>query len=166
MGQRAIKSNELTIFYNAVGEAVWQIQYLEHAIVNLIIIKSEKAKRPSSTEEADELLDKERKGTLGLLYKKAKQAEIIPDQLLPRFDKFLTERNWLIHNSRLDNSEDLYNSEKTVQIIDRIKSIGKESLALTGEIVCLLEHFMISQGYNIDDIYKMAYDKLNNLQGA
>ena len=42
--QRPIASDELNIFYNSAGEAVWQIQYLEHAIVSFVVIKRHKKK--------------------------------------------------------------------------------------------------------------------------
>ena len=57
--QRPIASDELNIFYNSAGEAVWQIQYLEHAIVSFVVIKRHK-----------------RKGTLGSLYGRAKDEGI------------------------------------------------------------------------------------------
>ena len=90
--QRPIASDELNIFYNSAGEAVWQIQYLEHAIVNFVVIKRHKRK-PSSVKEAHERLETERKGTLGSLYGRAKDEGIIPDNLKPRFDKLISERN-------------------------------------------------------------------------
>ena len=74
--QRPIVSDELNIFYNSVGEAVWQIQYLEHAIVNFVVIKRHKRK-PSSVKEAHERLETERKGTLGSLYGRAKDEPVL-----------------------------------------------------------------------------------------
>ncbi len=73
--QRPIASDELNIFYNSAGEAVWQIQYLEHAIVSFVVIKRHKRK-PSSVKEAYERLETERKGTLGSLYGRAKDEGI------------------------------------------------------------------------------------------
>jgi|SRR5690554_5282443 len=163
--QRPIASDELNIFYNSVGEAVWQIQYLEHAIVSFVVIKRHKRK-PSSVKEAYERLETERKGTLGSLYGRAKDEGIIPDNLKPRFDKLISERNWLIHDSRTMNSEDLYNDEKTCSIINRIESITNESKSLTREILQLLETFMSSEEFDLGEAYRMAKSKLRDLKGA
>ncbi|MCF6261637.1 MAG: hypothetical protein L3J98_15990 [Gammaproteobacteria bacterium] len=65
--QREIDQFELSQFYKKVGEAVWQLQYLEHALVNFVVIKRHKRK-PTNEEKAYERLEKEKKGTLGSIY--------------------------------------------------------------------------------------------------
>ncbi|MBL1275152.1 MAG: hypothetical protein COB30_003615 [Ectothiorhodospiraceae bacterium] len=162
--QRPINQDELSVFYNAVGEAVWQIQYLEHALVNFVVIKRHKRK-PTTEKKAYERLEKERKGTLGSIYGRAKDEGIIPKALESRFDNFIEERNWLIHDSRTSNSEDLYNVTKTEIIINRIHSIIEESIELTRVVLQLLKEFMTSEGFDLEEAYKRADGYIRGLEG-
>jgi len=163
--QRPINHDELTVFYNAVGEAVWQIQYLENTLVTFVVIKRHKRK-PTTEEKSYERLEKERKGTLGSIYGRAKDEGIISKSLKPRFDKFIGERNWLIHDSRTLNSEDLYNDTKTEIIINRIHSITEESMELTRTVGQLIKQFMISEGFSLEEINKRADSYIKGLEGT
>ncbi len=163
--QRPIDHDELSIFYKAVGEAVWQTQYLEHALVSFVVIKHHKRK-PTSEEQAYARLEKERKGTLGSIYGRAKVEGIIPENLEDRFDGFISERNWLIHDSNALNSEDLYDEKKTVSIINRIQAVTDESIELTRIVLSLLEEFMKSEGFDLTEAYERADNYIRNLEGA
>ncbi|MDH5632141.1 MAG: hypothetical protein OEZ10_04020 [Gammaproteobacteria bacterium] len=163
--QRQINSVELNEFYNAIGGAVWHLQYLEHALVNFVVMKRHK-RNPSDIDAAYERLEKERKGTLGSLYGRAKDEGIIPKELEQRFDKLIDERNWLIHHSRTKNSEDLYNDELRINVISRIDSIIVESMELTNNLLKLLYQFMQSEGVDIAEAERNAEKKLSELKGV
>ena len=163
--QGPIDHDGLSLFYEAVGEAIWQTQYLEKALVNFVVIKRHKRK-PVSEEQAYARLEKERKGTLGSIYGRAKDEGIIPENLEDRFDSFISERNWLIHNSNALNSEDLYNEKTTISIINRIHAITDESIELTRTLLSLLKEFMTSEGFDLTEAYERADNYIRNLEGA
>jgi hypothetical protein len=149
--QRQINAEELNEFYNAIGGAVWHIQYLEQALVSFVLMKRHKRK-PTTIDQAYERLEKERKGTLGSLYGRAKDEGIIPEELKPRFDNFIDERNWLIHDSRTHNSDDLYNDQLRFEIISRIDAIIEESMRLTGFIFELMDIFIKSEDIDVREV--------------
>ena len=162
--QRQINAEELNDFYSAIGKAVWQLQYLEHGLVTFVVMKRHKRK-PTSIEQANERLENERKGTLGTLYGRAKDEKIIPEELRQRFDILIDERNWLIHQSRTNNSDDLYNDDLRTKVISRIKNIQKEAINLSRKIFEELEMFMVSEDVDLDRAYRLAEKKLNKLKG-
>ncbi|MCF6261695.1 MAG: hypothetical protein L3J98_16285 [Gammaproteobacteria bacterium] len=99
------------------------------------------------------------------IYGRAKDEGIIPESLESRFDNIINERNWLIHDSQNSNSEDLYNEEQTISMINRINFITDESIELTREVLNILEEFMLSEGVDLSAAYKQADDYINSLKG-
>ncbi|MDX8400611.1 MAG: hypothetical protein R8K20_10250 [Gallionellaceae bacterium] len=144
---------------------MWQVQYLEHALVSFVVMKRHK-RNPSTEEEAYARLAKERKGTLGSIYGRAKEEGIIPDSLKPRFNKLIDERNWLIHDSRTANSEDLYDDGKTLSIISRIHNVTDESVELTKLVMKLLDSFILSENIDLNEVYKRADEYIRRLEGV
>lgn len=163
--QRQINEEELKEFYHDIGAAVWHIQYLEDVLVTFVVSKRHKRK-PTTEDIAYERLERERKGTLGSIYGRAKDEGIIPENMKVRFATFLNERNWLIHKSRTESSTHLYNDILRNKMLDRIKSICDESIELKKILFEEFQSFLICEGCNIEKAYKLADAKIRNLKGT
>ena len=172
--QRQINPAELDVFYHAIGAAVWHIQYLEDALVMFIAMKKLKAKKNEaqrrggekiSVDEARALLDRERRATLGAIYRKAKEAGIIPEEMEERFGAFLNERNWLIHRSKQENSADLYYDDLRVKVLDRISATQSESQELRDYFFRRMNEYYRDEGFDLAAAHRTADAALRKLRG-
>ena len=162
--QRQINEEELKVFYNLIGEAVWLIQYLEDVMVTFVVAKMHK-RQPATAAEAFSRLEKERKGTLGTIYKKAKSEGAIPPAYETRFDKLLEERNWLIHRSKGESSSDLYNDAFRMRMIQRISRIQEESVQLRQVLFNEFRSFLLAEGCDTDLAFRMGDERIRKLKG-
>ena len=161
--QRQINEEELDSFYRAIGAAVWHIQYFEDALVSFVVMKRHK-RNPTPEREAYDRLERERKGTLGSIYGRAKDEGIIPKDMEVRFENFLYERNWLIHRSKAESSSDLYNDDLRMRMINRIISIQDESLKLKQFIFESMEAFVCVHGVDMASVYRVANEAIRKLR--
>jgi len=160
-----INENELTVFYSAIGEAIWLLQNLEDVLATYITMKHDISEPGSVTQEkAESLLKKNRKGTLGTLLKVAFENHIMPNELEERFRQFKEERDWLVHRCAHTNREDLYSTKERHQLIYRIRAIGEESIALRKLTFKDLEQFSLSKGVDGNLARVMAISKLDKLK--
>lgn len=161
--QRQINEEELDSFYRAIGAAVWHIQYFEDALVSFVVMKRHK-RNPTPEREAYDRLERERGGTLGSIYGRAKDEGIIPKEMEARFERFLAERNWLIHRSKAKSSSDLYNDDLRTRMINRIISIQDESLKLKQFIFESMEAFVRAHGVDIASVHSIANETIRKLK--
>jgi hypothetical protein len=162
--QRQINQDELDAFYHATGAAVWMIQYLEDVLVTLVAMKRHE-RDPTGPREAYDRLERERKGTLGSIYGRAKDEAIIPKEMEARFETFLEERNWLIHRSKKESSADLYNDDLRVRMIHRIIAVGEEAQDLRNMIYERMEAFVCVRGVDVASVYEVADETIRRLWG-
>src|ERR1700693_2978900 len=97
--RRQINSEELDTLYSLIGQGIWQLQDVEDVLNTTITIKRDVKVRGSVTfEQAEAILLKHRKNTLGISLKIARESEIFSPTLQKRLDIFKKERDWLVHN--------------------------------------------------------------------
>jgi hypothetical protein len=161
--KRHINAHELDIFYNHIGAAVWHIQYLEDALIHYLVIKNLRLNPAIAEEEVCERLAKMRKCVLGKVYKQARDLGIIPRDLEPRFEKFVDERNWLIHRSRHECSTHLYDDVRRIEMFNRISMIQDEAISIRKIIYSELSKFMSSEGFDPEQAVQMAHEELRKL---
>ncbi|HHT9123145.1 MAG TPA: hypothetical protein ACFYEF_09795 [Candidatus Wunengus sp. YC63] len=157
--------NDVDLLYRLIGKAVWHLQHLENALTLFAAMKRLQKVRDSkkiSEKEAYEELEKQRKKTLGPLIESAKREAIIPDKLLDRFDKFLDERNWLIHKCVINEFLSLRNSSARSELFSRIDNFSEEATSLRNEIYTLLKTWFQSNGYDINKAHAIAETMLKN----
>jgi hypothetical protein len=143
-----------------IGHAVWQIQALEDTLAHLITIMLRVPQRVA-LEEAEEVLENVRKGTLGRLLKEIKESGIMLEGFEKRLDDFLSERNWLIHRSRRLHHADIYHDEKFEKLLKRIDTLVEESRVLNREFAAMLESYVISKGVKPEEITKIVNETLD-----
>ena len=95
---------DVNYLFHILGQAVWYLQHLEKVMTTFNAFKILQRKRDKgikvSKKAGQEVLEKQRGQTLGPLIGTAKREKTIPKNLMNRFDEFLEERNWLIHNKQ------------------------------------------------------------------
>src|SRR3954470_20832166 len=100
--------SELT---SLVGYAVWQIQVLEQVLASYLIMVHRITTATPRT-EVETMFLKTAKHTLGQLFSAIRKTGGWSESLLPRLERFIVERNWLVHRSRHENRSDLYSPVK------------------------------------------------------
>jgi hypothetical protein len=75
-----------------------------------------------------------------------------PAALLPRLERFVAERNWLVHRSRHESHRDLYTADTRAALTQRILRIADEALALMKAFQSATDDYLIAHGLSKADI--------------
>ncbi len=134
--------SELT---SLVGYAVWQIQVLEQVLASYLIMVHQITTATART-EVETMFLKTAKHTLGQLFSAIRKTGGGSESLLPRLERFIVERNWLVHRSRHENRSDLYSPAKRTALRQRLCSVADEALLLMKAFQQTTEDHLIGQG--------------------
>jgi len=132
--QRQMTAEELDHFYRRIGAALWHIQCLEDVLVSFLVAVLVDQRRLSGdtiTEtDADALLARKRRVTLGPLVQECIAQKIIPLSLQARFEIFKDDRHWLVHRSLVESGDELYTDLTRDAVFRRMVTIQQEAIAL------------------------------------
>jgi hypothetical protein len=142
-----LDNEKLRDLYATIGAAVWHLQFLEDALVTYLAMRT--IGRPCSAEEANDALAKQRRKTLGVLMGEARAAGIFGSEVADAH-ALLTERNWLIHRSMYEASDDAYNDANRQQLVARVRALTERSISLKNTLYRELVTWCRSQGLNVD----------------
>ena len=134
--------SELT---SLVGYAVWQIQVLEQVLASYLIMVHQITTATART-GVETMFLKTAKHTLGQLFSAIRKTGGGSESLLPRLERFIVERNWLVHRSRHENRSDLYSPVKRTALRQRLCSVADEALLLMKAFQQTTEDHLIGQG--------------------
>jgi len=142
-----------------VGHAVWQIQVLEETVaLHLVMVHKVDAK--TARRDTEKMFARASKQTLGQLFGAIRDIGKSPSDLLSRFERFVDERNWLIHRSRHENRKDLYSDTRRPQLVARISAVADEALSLLTAFQDLTEAHLIARGMDRAKMKPRAEDVL------
>lgn len=99
-------SQDEIAIYCLIGEAICAVQHVEDVLSHSIALKKD-VKEPFSVPkpEANRILEKYRSLTLGKAVGLSKKEQLYSEPLLQELEKFLVERNWLVHKSVILNRD-------------------------------------------------------------
>jgi hypothetical protein len=151
---------DVTELYKSIGEAIWMLQHLEYAMTHFnaysILQKQRDKGQKIGEKEAFFVLEKQRKLTLGPLIKAAKSLQILPLTLEAKFDRFLRERNWLIHRCVIDEYLSLENVSSKKALFKRIGKFTTDCIVLKKEVLNMMEGWHQDSGYSVEKAYEEA----------
>jgi hypothetical protein len=133
-----------------VGHVVWQIQVLEGVLGSYLVLVH-KASAASARADVEAMFVKTGKQTLGTLLKAIRDTGGIAP-LVPRLEKFVDERNWLVHRSRHEDRRALYSEAARVALIERITTLGNEALSLMTLFQQAIEDHLVARGMSKAEI--------------
>lgn len=139
------KASRLEALARRVGFAVLQVQALESASAQYLVLRS-KATRGMGVDAAQRILEKARKETFGTTIGAMKNAGLLSEELANRFKALLKERNWLVHRSRTENSAALTSDDLASVLVARIDRAEDESRKLLHELAALSHTFVLDSG--------------------
>lgn len=157
--RRAPDLEEVSSLFSLIGRAIWYVQHLENSLSNSIAIKrdlKDAALGSVSAEDTQRILAKRRRMTLGQAIGLAKDQSIYDGHLQVNLDKFLDERNWLVHRLVHENGEHMNINGKRDNFFQRIALISDEAQKLQKMIGSDLEDFVVSKGARREEIHARA----------
>jgi uncharacterized protein YutE (UPF0331/DUF86 family) len=128
-----------------IGFALWQIQELERVAAQLFVLVA-KAEIGMSQEIADALVEEAQSKTFGATVNKLKTGKHLKADLQERFSALLSERNWLVHNSRSSSRSAIHHQADYKTLITRVDNIADESLSLLKALSNNSEEFLLKMG--------------------
>jgi uncharacterized protein YutE (UPF0331/DUF86 family) len=146
---RLVKADRLAAITQKIGFALWQLQELEWAAANYVVIRLH-AKRGIGEEAGVKLLDAAGKRTFGSLLKELSESGVLDRKLAERLKAALDDRNWLVHRSRRDNRGVLTSDERCGALIAKLGNISDEALALLKQVGQLIEQHTLQSGVSKD----------------
>ena len=145
--QRPPTPEESAVFYEAIGQSIWYLQFLEDALNKYLTIRIDlqtPGKVPEGT--ALEALRKRSKGPLGSSLKAGRDAGVLSAALETRLTAFLEERNWLVHRSLDTDGHSLYSDEGRQTLVERIVRFIDEAKSLQKAFGSEIDTYVRSHG--------------------
>ncbi len=144
------KASEKEMFlYCCLGEALCAVQILEDALSYSIVLKKTE---PDQKKEADNLLKKQRFYTFGRAINVAKKEALLPESLMIELGEFLPERNWLIHESLIENKNKFQSNSFYKNLSKRTKDILSKAHKLQIKIELDLIKYGEKKGIDLSEV--------------
>lgn len=164
--RRQISPDELQGLFAAIGQAIWHLQYVEDALQTLLTMKVD-IRTPGAVDasQAQQLLSKNRRHTLGTALRIAEERGALPDALLSRAKVFKEERDWLVHRSRQEDGDGLYTDAGRDQIFMRLNGFREEAIYLRDALLADIGDFITCHGLSLDKADALAKERIAHLRG-
>jgi hypothetical protein len=128
---KPVNIQDFVELHKRIGLALWHSQAFEDSLSRFITLI---LKLPPSRaeDEVNAVLEKMFSKTLGQLVTELKKANTTNSvsEFERRMNKFLDERNWLVHHSWRQHHTDLYIPEKLPPLYQRLANLADEALKL------------------------------------
>lgn len=164
--RRPINSEELSFFYQKIGEAIWQLQYVEIFLTQLYFIKAI-AKLPDTVKKEDvyiHMLELEKK-TLGQLIGLIEGKNIAKKAFIDKLKDFNNKRKWVVHNSNREHGKMLYTEDGRSYFIQEIHKFINFAIDIQKEIEQELLQYTQNFGIDVEEIKNNATKIIDDLQG-
>jgi len=156
--------------YNLLGQSVWQLQHLENVMATFTAMRLIQLRRNEkidvSVENANDIVNKQRKLTLGPLIDMAVKENVVPFDLTKRLENFLGERNWLIHRCVHQEFLSMRNDSARLRLFDRISSFVNEAILIRKGIMDLGHGWLCDMGYDQEEASSLAEKMLAEAESS
>jgi uncharacterized protein YutE (UPF0331/DUF86 family) len=157
--QTLLRAERLEHIAQRIGFALWQLQELEGVAAQFFVLVA-KAEIGMGQEKANALVEEAQSKTFGATVNKLVKGNHIPPDLQQRFSVLLSERNWLVHNSRSSSRSAIHHQADYEQLIERVENIADESLHLLKALSTQSESFMLKMGVSPEKLQQLTEQTL------
>lgn len=123
-----VRAKRLDLVTQRIGFALWQLQDLEGVAAHCFVLLAQ-ATRGMGAEAGNTLMAKALARTFGATVSKLGEAGCLSPNLQKRLRHLLTERNWLVHNSRASSRAAVHGDVALTQVVERIDRISNDALS-------------------------------------
>ena len=141
---------DMTEFFRLLGHALIAVQSLDYSLSHYYALWLH-----TTQNEALSLLEKSLDQTLGTLIKWIKNEGIMPPHLEKDIGIFRDDRNWLIHGLYAKNWDDLYNSSRAANLLEKITAVKIEAKRLANEFAALNKQWCLAHGATPEELEDM-----------
>lgn len=165
--RREINSEELSIIYQATGQAIWHLQYVEDALCQFYIIYCiQFGFNGFNRENAESKLAQVNKKTLGQLIGLVEKTGKAPSAMLDDLKKFNSLRKWVVHNSMRENGNDLYSDRGREEFVLKVVAFTDMAISIHDNISEQLMGLVTTSGFATEEqIIQMANLQIERLKG-
>lgn len=153
--------------HKLIGLALWHSQALEDALARFITLI---LKLPASRAEAEvlEVLENLQSRTLGALIAELRKGNTTKSvsEFERRMNRFLGERNWLVHSSWREHHADLYTPARLPPLFCRLDALATEAHALQGFFAELLRSWTLHQPGISEEDLRAAHQQILRDRGV
>lgn len=155
------KAERLAEIYNAIGKALWHTQAFEDTLAHLIAIILD-IPAQASLDEAEVALGNVRKGTLGKLLRRAREAVHVDDGFEPFLERFLEDRNWLAHRMWRMHHDTIFIENNYRALMLKLRGISREAQELNQLFSQMMFDWFENKNLNETDLEKLKaeFDQL------
>jgi len=165
--RRQIDEQELPVFFGLIGQGIFYLQHVENALTTCLVLKGEIKELGSvSEEQAETILAKHRKNTLGTSLRLAEEKEVLSKDLMLALREFKDERDWLVHRSMHENGDDLYLNSSRQAILERLERFSEQARNLQRLIAKELEDYVVGKGASRQWIHQRAIQDISKKRGS
>lgn len=157
-------SERLSVITQRIGFALWQLQELEGVSAQYFVLL-EKARKGMGLAEGNKLVEKAQSKTFGSTVHQMAKAGLLSSELELRFTNLLSERNWLVHESRANSRRAVHNDSSMQQLLIRVNTMAEESNALLRELGTLAEAYVKKHGVSDEYIEEQTNQLLEQWHG-
>lgn len=162
--QRA-KADRLYAVTQKVGFALWQLQELEgtFALYYVLVVH---AKQGMGFSAGQALVENAQSKTFGSTITQLVKAKLLTQEMEVRFRAVLSERNWLVHNSRSSSRDAIHSDQACNRLIERLNILAEESILLLKEVGKHAEVFVNKHGLSSVNVDELAAQTLRKWHGG
>lgn len=148
-----------------LGYALWHTQAFESTLVAYYCLLFELTPTAAGT-EASSVLESGGGRLLHELRQQAAGSHGFSHQLGERLERFLRERNWLVHRSRYDLESGPGSLEGRRALSMRLESLADEAQYLNEKLAGLLENQLVKRGLSPSEIRTQAREAIDRWAAA
>ena len=148
----------------ALGRALWKLQYVEDALATYLTMRL-KLKQGTTLEKGFAMLADQRKRPFGQLVTEACNAGIVDAEIDTVLNRFVAERNWLVHRSMSEYDEAVYTHEGRESLVMRLSFLEENAGTLQRAVYNLLATWLSKNGFDVDAVEKAGETQYRRLSG-
>ncbi|NOS97930.1 MAG: hypothetical protein HOP25_05605 [Methylotenera sp.] len=153
--EQITKANRLQSITQKVGFALWQLQELEGVAAQYFVLIAQ-AKQGMGIEAGLELTGKALGKTFGLTITNLAKSNLLSNEIESKFQAILTERNWLVHNSRASSRNSIHDEVAYQKLMSKLDTLKEQTLLFLKEIEGHMQQYVEKHGVNLTQIDEIA----------
>lgn len=158
------KAKRLELIAQKVGFALWQLQELEGSAAQYLVLVAH-AKPGMGLVAGQALVEEAQSKTFGRTIAQLLKSSHLSQAVELRFQALLSERNWLVHQSRSTSRDAIHSDGACAKLVTRLEAIAEEARLLLHEVLVHAEAFLRKHGVSAEQVNKVVEQTLRQWHG-
>jgi hypothetical protein len=155
MASKEVSEEEAFKVHQLIGRALWAIQEFEETLTRFIALM-ERIPARASFEEARKILSGIRTDTLGKLVRQTKQITPFDEDFEMFMQRFVQQRNWLVHRSHLTHGIFEYDCRLWYDLRLRVRGLEDDAKELNAFFKSMINDYLLERGIKPEELEQLA----------